>query len=285
MGKVDGCTTEIIKASIVSGENSKVQIEPSGRKIDLTEELEAAAAKLKAAEDARSAARRLAKPRSAAGANDSSLKVPPNWESWPITPECFDALKIYQWVDDNVRYVATLTPSESFSYSADQRVTLISRSDGCAHVKFALEAGGITEGYVVSVLAGSTLHENAIVAEKQRARAAIVKSEADRRAAMVKAEAEERAAIAKLPIVDSGMVSVFVASDRKCSEQFVDALKMEGIEKRKRLADLVTYGCGFLVDPGMHVSRIREDRAFCEVRVANGKKLGSGWVPCAWVKP
>ena len=52
--------------------------------------------------------------------------------------------------------------------------------------------------------------------------------------------------LAKLPMIVSGGESIFLGSDRKCAEQFQQALAMDGLEKRKRLADLISHGCGFI---------------------------------------
>lgn len=86
-------------------------------------------------------------------------------------------------------------------------------------------------------------------------------------------------------ILDSGTASIFIGSDRKCAEEFQQALGMEGLEKRKRIADLVAYGCGFLADGPVHVAVARRDSNYMIVTPAEGKHQGqSGWVPAAWVK-
>ena len=87
------------------------------------------------------------------------------------------------------------------------------------------------------------------------------------------------------PTIQSGFNSVFIGSDKKCSAQFLEATNMEGLEKRKRLADLVAFGCGFIVPNGVHVAVERRDGAFASVKIIDGEKAGKdGWVPVAWVK-
>ena len=60
---------------------------------------------------------------------------------------------------------------------------------------------------------------------------------------------------------------------------------MDGLEKRKRMSDLVAYGCGFLADSPVHVELVQNDSAYALVRLAEGKEDGrNGWVPVAWMK-
>jgi hypothetical protein len=78
--------------------------------------------------------------------------------------------------------------------------------------------------------------------------------------------------------------TVFVASDRKCAVEFQQAQGMEGIEKRKRVAELTAL-CGFVIEGlSPHVERVRADRGFCEVEIRSGAHAGeSGWAPCGWI--
>ena len=104
-----------------------------------------------------------------------------------------------------------------------------------------------------------------------------------------KRSAEEAAArsafISKLPVLCNGNDQVFVGSDQKCSEQFVQALSMDGLEKRKRVADLLTYGCGFLVKDQTHVEIVEKRVGYLLIKPVEGPKIGkSGWVPTAWIK-
>jgi len=97
--------------------------------------------------------------------------------------------------------------------------------------------------------------------------------------------AGKAAALAKLPMLNSGMPMAFLGSDRKCAAQFQEALAMEGLEKRKRLADLVSYGCGIVASNPIHVVAGQREANFTFVTLAEGKDEGeSGWVAIAWVK-
>ena len=121
--------------------------------------------------------------------------------------------------------------------------------------------------------------------EAARARAAeaakIAKAKIAREAA-VRARAEF---LAKFPTIQSGFTSAFVGSDKKCSAQFLEAAGMEGLEKRKRLADLIAFGCGFIVPNSTHVTVERKDGSFALVKMIDGDKTNqSGWVPVSWVK-
>lgn len=62
-------------------------------------------------------------------------------------------------------------------------------------------------------------------------------------------------------------------------------MAMEGLEKRKRLTELVEYGCGFIAEGPVRAEIVRKDAAFMLVKLANGRDSGkSGWVPAAWIK-
>jgi hypothetical protein len=106
-------------------------------------------------------------------------------------------------------------------------------------------------------------------------------------AAKKKADApvQEAARVAKLPQLVSGRVHAFLGSDRKCAEQFQQALTMDGLEKRKRIADLLSYDCGILVDDMVHVSPIGFlVSGYRLVSVEEGNdRLKRGWVPESWV--
>jgi hypothetical protein len=94
-----------------------------------------------------------------------------------------------------------------------------------------------------------------------------------------------RAHLAQSPTLSSGFEEVFVGSDRKCAQQFMEALSIEGLEKRKRIADLVSYGCGFTVPAGTHVKLSQNSGQFVQVSVVEGRYSGKfGWVPSAWMK-
>ncbi len=108
------------------------------------------------------------------------------------------------------------------------------------------------------------------------------------------AEAARRAAyVSQSPRLFNGFEEIFISADRKCAQQFIEAQSMEGLEKRKRLAELLQYGCGFSVISGTRVDVLRTMEGFAEVFIltdlsavsrspASAQK--SGWVPVAWVK-
>lgn len=133
--------------------------------------------------------------------------------------------------------------------------------------------------------------EEAQQAEQARLKteAAARKHAADLAAAERKRVADAAAAraayLAKLPLMNAGSPLAFLGSDRKCAEQFQQALGMDGLEKRKRIADLISYGCGVTVDSPVRVVAGQQDRDFLVVTVADGKFEGkSGWVPVSWLK-
>ena len=101
----------------------------------------------------------------------------------------------------------------------------------------------------------------------------------------VAAAATRAAMLAKLPILNSGTTVAFLGADLKCAQQFEEALRMDGLEKRKRIADLVTYGCGVLVDVPVRAMSGQREGTFVLVTIADGKQQGkSGWIPFAWLK-
>ena len=116
-------------------------------------------------------------------------------------------------------------------------------------------------------------------------------------AAEVAAEKKEALApyyaeMAKLPVLNGGSSAAFLAADRKCAEQFQQVFSMEGLEKRKRLAELVQYKCGLVVDTPVHLTKIsaetveaiKHKEAYILVMIAEGESKGkSGWVPAKWV--
>jgi hypothetical protein len=114
------------------------------------------------------------------------------------------------------------------------------------------------------------------------------RAERQRKNAETKAAADSAArsaALAKLPILNSGSAAAFIGSDRKCAQQFQEALGMDGLEKRKRIAELVSYGCGFLADSPVRVTSGQRDGAFVLITLADGRQQGkSGWIPVAWLR-
>ena len=97
---------------------------------------------------------------------------------------------------------------------------------------------------------------------------------------------KRRAFLAAQPKLDAGTEGVPVAADKKCLQQTVEAVAMEGLEKRKRLAELVSFGCIFLVPRGTPVSASdRGEGDPQQVTMLTGQYAGrSGWVLGAWVR-
>jgi hypothetical protein len=122
------------------------------------------------------------------------------------------------------------------------------------------------------------------------------------------------AEMAKLPILNGDLVVqdgkgagsslAFLASDQKCAEQFQQALSMEGLGKRQRIADLVTYKCGSLIKTPVRLEKlslatvesIMDKAIYVRVTIADVPELSvaginlpgeskgrSGWVPLSWL--
>ncbi|MEP6960953.1 MAG: hypothetical protein ABI995_02685, partial [Acidobacteriota bacterium] len=103
---------------------------------------------------------------------------------------------------------------------------------------------------------------------------------------LIALEARERALLATLPTIFNTMTAVFVAADIKCHQDYLAAVALGGLEQRKRLVDLVTYGCGFIADESAHVAVIGQQGTYSRVSIVNGQNSGkTGWVPSAWIKP
>jgi len=112
------------------------------------------------------------------------------------------------------------------------------------------------------------------------------------------------ASYGKLPILNTGSAVAFLASDRKCAQQFQQAFSMDGIEKRKRIAELIQYQCGSVIDVPVRLEALSVDAVetigdgglYVKVTVAdcvgalkncplgNEKARGkTGWVLAKWV--
>jgi hypothetical protein len=130
-------------------------------------------------------------------------------------------------------------------------------------------------GISVSMVAGTPNNDDVTVFRRNQA--------ARKRSA--EQAAARSAYVSKLAVLTNGNDSVFVGSDQKCSEQFVQALSMDGLEKRKRMADLLAYGCGFLVKDRTHIEIVEKGLKYVLIRPAEGPAIGkSGWVPATWIK-
>ncbi len=146
----------------------------------------------------------------------------------------------------------------------------------------SIDAPSLTINDIVITLLGGTPDPDEVKARRDRARALAARAAQQKRDAA--AAAVRNAELAKLPSVNSVSTSVFLGSDRKCAEEFQQALSMEGLEKRKRIADLIGYGCGFLADSPVRAETIRREGDYIFVKLVDGKRQGqSGWIPSSWL--
>jgi hypothetical protein len=71
----------------------------------------------------------------------------------------------------------------------------------------------------------------------------------------------------------------FVASDPQCFSDYLAAIKAGGLEMRKKIAELITYDCGYVEDPGTYVTVLSETSDSAHVEIEHGPHKGaSGWV-------
>ena len=153
--------------------------------------------------------------------------------------------------------------------------------------------GCVVDDVEFKLIKGTSALEEHRNAAAERARAKATQARAAARAADERARgnaAEARVAaraaeLAKLPLLSSGGTTAFVGADRKCAQQFQEALALDGLEKRKRIADLVTYGCGFIAHSPIRVTTTPQLGEYVLITIADGNQAGrSGWVPVLWVK-
>lgn len=139
-----------------------------------------------------------------------------------------------------------------------------------------------TENISIDFSAGES--QQALEAAKANARAASARKIAqDNHRAAILAE-EQR--LSRLPTVGRDTAPVFVGSDKKCTSEFIAAEKMEGLEKRKKIADLLAYGCGFIANPGAHVTPEHRVEDFVFITIENGPQIQKhGWIHSSWLKP
>lgn len=88
-----------------------------------------------------------------------------------------------------------------------------------------------------------------------------------------------------LPIVDAHPNPLFVAADRKCAMQFQQSLKLDGLDLRKAMAELVAYSCGFIVPSAVRATQENSDSGFALITISEGSfKNRAGWVPLLWIR-
>jgi len=91
--------------------------------------------------------------------------------------------------------------------------------------------------------------------------------------------------LASAPKLDSGTGPVLLGADKKCLDQAIEASKMEGLEKRKKIAELAGYGCVFTVDRLPPVRVEGAEGGFSRVTPIDGPKAGhTGWVLSSWLR-
>jgi hypothetical protein len=83
-----------------------------------------------------------------------------------------------------------------------------------------------------------------------------------------------------LPMVSSGAKQTFVASDKKCAAQFQEAAGIEGIEGKKKLAEIILL-CGYMVDSGTKIESYQMEGEYGFVSVFESDI--KGWVPRKWI--
>jgi hypothetical protein len=60
---------------------------------------------------------------------------------------------------------------------------------------------------------------------------------------------------------------------------------MDGLERRKRLTDLLAYGCGFNVPSGTHARVLDRRAGFSLIELLDPKSNGGrGWAKDSWLK-
>jgi hypothetical protein len=214
----------------------------------------------------------LASALSRAAAQSNTLNLPKGWDTWPLTEDCNSAVSLY--VERANRAQVKADSKANWYYFEGQTAVDVRDEEGLMCAMVQVEGVPYRWGWVPYALLLKPTP--AQIEEKERT---------TRAAAEGKARFARAAYLGSLPIINNGNAAIFIGSDRKCSEQFVQAISMDGLEKRKKMAELVTFGCGYLVDAGIHVKRIAADATYCRVEPAEGKQAGkSGWVPCSWVK-
>ncbi|HLV96325.1 MAG TPA: hypothetical protein VKS44_14130, partial [Candidatus Acidoferrales bacterium] len=119
-------------------------------------------------------------------------------------------------------------------------------------------------------------------AEQQR-QAAAAQAASERHAALARAEARRRE-LAQYPKLVYGSQRVPVAADEKCLKETVDAINEGGLEGRKKIPELLEYGCLFTVKSNTPVRLVKRASNNSFVTVMDGAHQGkSGWVLSEWV--
>jgi len=98
-------------------------------------------------------------------------------------------------------------------------------------------------------------------------------------------QANRQARLAELPKLRMPGEQTPLAADSKCLEETIVANRMQGLEKRKRLQELVSYRCIELLEGGVPVMVLEKRPNSLKVRIMDGESEGkTGWVLPQWVR-
>jgi hypothetical protein len=104
-------------------------------------------------------------------------------------------------------------------------------------------------------------------------------------AAQQAAAEERRRMLAAAPKLHNGSDLVILGADRKCLQQAIDTGSMDGLEKRKRISELISYQCIFTAPDGTPVQIKSTEAKQREVVIIDGPLSGkSGWVLESWLR-
>jgi hypothetical protein len=96
---------------------------------------------------------------------------------------------------------------------------------------------------------------------------------------------QHQAELRRYPAISNGYVTIFVGADRRCSEQFAQALSIGGLELRKTTDELLKYHCGFTEMTGLRAKKLDVSAGYCRVKFLEGDHQDQeGWVPCGWLR-
>jgi hypothetical protein len=217
----------------------------------------------------------------AAAEEETRVKVPKNLtvdpfggsRQWVMTGSCETAMRIYKEreMPGAFERIKKLDPRLWDGYNDNTSVAVIERRRGCSRVQSWTTAAA---GWVASELVVLSTED-----------AAYFKKLDDARAELARRGKALQDALAKTPTVVNDMALMFFGADRKCAEEYSAALSMDGLAKRKKLAELVAFGCGFTEKQNMHVLQVGKEQGFCLVRLVEGDHYDKqGWVQCGWIK-
>ena len=89
-----------------------------------------------------------------------------------------------------------------------------------------------------------------------------------------------------LPILKSDLGSVLLATDKGCAKSFGKASDAGGLEGRKALAEMVSLGCGFLIEDGNWVRVNEETPEYVLVELAEvNESQKVGWIERRFLHP